>query len=402
MMQKIFLALLCLLLPLAAFAAEVAFTLMPPMGPVEAGTDVRVDLAAMNPGGMDQPFTAPISLAGKLIGPAGEREVTLDAVSSGPVAVPPGGFAVRRYHVRLPGEFTGRVVLEVDTPALGVLRTVLDVHPVVAAAQPAVPATAAPTTSLDKLKNSAPAASALARTFAGRFTPNQPIYFLYGNADQAVKFQFSFDYKLATMRWGQPGAEKVTTLRLGYTQRSLWDIDAMSSPFYDTSYMPEIAFNTDSSLPTQHSAFTWLGWRAGFQHESNGKDGADSRSLNVVYLRPRFLVGDIDHWFALVLPEFQTYVSGVEDNPAIKDYRGYGKLKVYLGQNTGPTLLFTGWTGKDFNHPSYQLDLAWPISTHWLSFETFLQMQYFNGYGESLRSYDQKSEALRFGLGLVR
>ena len=392
-----------LLLPFAAFGAEVAFTLMPPSAPVAADSDVRVDLAAMNPGALDEPFAAPISLAGKLIAGGGERGVTLDAVGAGPVAVPPGGFAVRRYHVRLPAELTGRVVLEVDTPALGVLRTVLDVRPAVAAtAGPANPATEPPTTALDKLHNSAPAASAMARTFAGRFMPNQPIYFLYGNADQAVKFQFSFDYKLATTRWGAPGAEKITTLRLGYTQRSLWDIDASSSPFYDTSYMPEIAFNTDSVLPKENSVFTWLGWRVGYQHESNGKDGADSRSLNVVYLRPRFLLGDIDHWFALVLPEFQTYVGGVEDNPAIKNYRGYGKLKLYLGKNTGPTLMFTGWAGKDFDHQSYQLDLAWPISTQLLHFETFFQVQYFNGYGESLRAYDQKSQSLRFGLGLVR
>ncbi len=403
-MKKILLVLYVPLLSAAALAADIAFTLMPPNAPVAAGSDVRVDLAAMNPGSLDQPFSAPISLGGKLIAAEGERQVTLDAVSSGPAAVTPGGFAVRRYHLRVPEGFTGRVVLEVDTPALGVLRTVLEVQPAAVAdtAKPAAPATEPAVTPLDKLHNSAPAASAMARTFAGRFMPNQPIYFLYGDADQAVKFQFSFDYRLATMRWGKPGAEQVTSLRLGYTQRSLWDINALSSPFYDTSYMPEIAFNTDSSLPQQNSAFTWLGWRVGFQHESNGKDGADSRSLNVVYLRPRFLIGDIDHWFALVLPEFQTYIGGVEDNPAIKDYRGYGKLKLYLGKNAGPTLMFTGWTGKEFNHPSYQLDLAWPISTQLLHFETFLQVQYFNGYGESLRSYDQKSEALRFGLGLVR
>src|SRR4051812_15202582 len=114
-MKKILL-LLFPLLPVAAFSAEVAFTLMPPSAPVAAGSDVRVDLAAMNPGALDQPFSAPISLAGKLITATGEREVTLDAVSSSPVAVTPGGFAVRRYHLRLPDEFTGRVMLEVNTP----------------------------------------------------------------------------------------------------------------------------------------------------------------------------------------------------------------------------------------------------------------------------------------------
>src|SRR5262249_34003941 len=131
----------------------------------------------------------------------------------------------------------------------------------------------------------------------------------------AVKFQFSFDYRLATYRWGRPESPKIFTLRLGYTPRSLWGNDAHSSPFYDTSYMPEIAIVTDFTRPKEHPFFTWMGSRIAFQHESNGRDGNDSRSLNVVYFRPRFILGDIDKWFAVVVPEVQAYVDNLEDNP---------------------------------------------------------------------------------------
>jgi len=400
------LLLISLLLTASASAADVAFTLMSPTEPVTAGGSVRVDLAAMNPGALEAPFGAPLSIAGKILTNDGEREVTLDSVSTAPVAVSPGGFAVRRYRLTLPAEVTGRVVLEIHSSGFGVLRTVLDVQPaavaqVAAPAEPVKPAEPPPTP-LDKLADSAPVASGLARTFAGRFMPNQPIYFLYGDAEQAVKFQFSFDYKLATLKWGKPEAQKISSLRLGYTQRSLWDIEGESSPFYDTSYMPELAFHTDSTMPRAPSWFTWMGWRLSYQHESNGREGADSRSMNTVYLRPRFILGDIDGWFVVVLPEVWAYAGDVEDNPDIKDYRGYGRLRFYFGRNTGGTLRVSLWSGKDFDHGSYQLDFTWPIKTQLLSMETYFHVQYFNGYGESLRSYNEKDESLRFGLGLVR
>lgn len=402
-MKRSSLLLASLLLPFAAFGADVAFTLMVPVEAVTAGGVVRIDLAAMNPGGLEAPFGAPLSIAGKILVDGSEREVTLDSISGAPVSVSPGGFAVRRYRLTLPSEVNGRVVLEVNSSSFGVLRTVLDVQPaaVAQAADPATPAVT-PETPLEKLADSAPVASGIARTFAGRFMPNQPIYFLYGDEPQAVKFQFSFDYKLASLHWGKPEAQKISTVRFGYTQRSLWDIQDSSSPFYDTSYMPELAFNTDSAMPRTPSWFTWMGWRAGYQHESNGKDGFDSRSLNTIYLRPRFIIGDIDHWFAVMVPEIWAYVGDLEDNPQLKDYRGYGKLRFYIGKNTGPTLRITAWSGKDFDNGSYELDLMWPIKTQRLSLETYFHVQYFNGYGESLRSYDEKGESLRFGIGLVR
>src|SRR6187549_3693443 len=406
-MKRSALLLASLLLPFAAFGADIAFTLMPPAGPVTAGGPVRVDLAAMNPGGLEAPFGAPLSISGKILVDGGEREVTLDSVSGAPVAVSPGGFAVRHYRLTLPSDLSGRVVLEVNSSAFGMLRTVLDVQPAVVAqaAEPAKPETSAAKeteTQFDQLAESAPVASGIARSFAGRFMPNQPIYFLYGHEPQAVKFQFSFDYKLASMKWGKPDAQKISTVRIGYTQRSLWDIEDSSSPFYDTSYMPEVAFVTDSAMPRTRGWFTWMGWRAGYQHESNGKDGFDSRSLNTFYLRPRFILGDLDHWFLVMVPEVWTYIGDVEDNPRIKDYRGYGKLRFYVGKNTGPSLRVTAWSGKDFDNGSYELDLTIPVKTQLLSLETFFHIQYFNGYGESLRAYDQRAESLRFGIGLVR
>jgi phospholipase A1/A2 len=169
-----------------------------------------------------------------------------------------------------------------------------------------------------------------------------------------VKYQSGFDYRL-------------TTLHLGKSERS----------------------------PTSSV-------RIGYQHESNGKDGDDSRSLNIAYVRPSFVLGHLNSWILVAIPEFHAYVGGLENNPRLKDYRGYGKLRFVIGKNDGPSLMFSGWSGEDFENRSYQLDLSIPLRFRFTNIESFVLVQYFDGYGESLRAYDRKSDAFRLGLGLIR
>ena len=363
-----------------------------------AGETAAVDLVALNPGVRDAPFTVPANLSGRIDSANAAQSLQLEAFGVASVAVPSGGFAVRHYRFVMPATVAGRAVLTVTLANEPEINAILFVGS--SEAKPVEPAV----TPLGRLELEAPAASLLARSFAGRFMPNQPVYFVYGSgSQQAAKFQFSFDYRLATWRQGEAGDVKLTTLRFGYTQRSLWDFNANSSPFYDTSYMPELAINTDLAAPREHSSgITWMGWRAGFLHESNGRDGLDSRSLNVVYVRPRFVVGSLDSWVLVMLPELQAYVGDVSNNPRIKDYRGYGRLRMYFGRNDGPTLQAIAWTGRHLDHPSCQLDFSYPMHASWLQIDAYFLAQYFTGYGESLRDYDRKSDALRIGFSLVR
>jgi phospholipase A1 len=398
LMKTLLRFLLPLLAALQAVAGDLALALMAPAEPVAPGHAARIDLIAINPAAHAVPFAVEPELPGTLtVGPA-SWPVALRAVGVVPAAVPPGGFAVRRFTFEVPAEAAGRTTLEIKRADGTVLRALLDVTAARIETEKPAP------TPLDRLASSAPASAALARSFAGRFQPNLPVYFLHGGgADQAVKYQLSFDYRLGTMVLGEAGQGTVTTLRLGYTQRSLWDTAGRSSPFYDTSYLPELVVTTEAPLPRdRNQAVTWLGLRAGFQHESNGKDGPESRSLNIVYFRPRLLIGSLHAWSLLLLPEVHAYLGDLSENKALKDYRGYGKLRFYIGRNDGPTLMFSGWTGKNFDHASYQLDLSIPTRVRWLEIESFVHAQYFNGYGESLRSYDRKSDALRVGLSLVR
>ncbi|MCC5024430.1 MAG: phospholipase A [Candidatus Synoicihabitans palmerolidicus] len=120
-----------------------------------------------------------------------------------------------------------------------------------------------------------------------RFSPHESVYFIYGPDTPAAKFQFSFKYRLSTLHQRTP-ASLPTTLQFGYTQRSLWDIDGNSSPFYDTSYMPAVFIERLAAAPDEADyGLSWLGLQAGFGHESNGRDGDVSRSYNKVFARVR-------------------------------------------------------------------------------------------------------------------
>ncbi|MGH8021606.1 MAG: phospholipase A [Opitutaceae bacterium] len=102
------------------------------------------------------------------------------------------------------------------------------------------------------------------------------------------------------------------------------------------------------------------------------------------------------------MPEFYTYIGGLSSNPRLKDYRGYGNLRLVFGKNDRPSLTVQGWSGRDFENHSVQVDLSVPVDTRLLDFQTYLHFQYFNGYGESLLSYEEKSETVRVGIALVR
>lgn len=239
--------------------------------------------------------------------------------------------------------------------------------------------------------------------YAANFAVYEPIYFVYGPDAPAAKFQFSFRYQMAANDgWLARKAPWLRGVMFGYTQRSLWDIEGDSSAFYDTSYLPELGYTFYAPEPEKGAFFTWLGWQAAIQHESNGEDGDDSRSLNVFFIRPSFAVGRLDSWHLLVSPRFLTYLNTSVENRDIGDYRGYGELRFVFGRNDGPALAFTGRIGKDFDQGAIQLDFTVPTTLFSSNLATFLHVQYWNGYGESLRDYDQRTETVRFGISFVR
>lgn len=231
---------------------------------------------------------------------------------------------------------------------------------------------------------------------------NEPMYFLVGsNSERDVdsRFQLSFKY-----RPFDPGARvaqylpALSNLYFGYTQTTLWDIGADSSPFKDTSYRPSLYYK-------------WLGsgrdirpaqWQFGLEHESNGRDGADSRSINIAFVKPTWYL-DLANGRRLTLsPKFYSYLEKY-DNSDIHRYRGYVDWQARYGREDGAilTALYRQGTG---GYSTSQLDLSYPISDKLFGRTgTFIHLQLFDGYGETLIDYDRyKDLQLRLGLSLAK
>jgi len=249
-----------------------------------------------------------------------------------------------------------------------------------------------------------PAIDAFPRTLPGRLSFYMPNYIIYGPGgnEPAVKFQLSLQYRLMTL--GTPPADGTRpTLKLAYTQRSLWDVSAPSEPFYDTSYMPEVFVESLKPASDFHRLRAFNGWAAGYRHESNGKDGDDSRGYDIVYARGHFSFGSPSSWYLAAIPEVWQYFASTHDQmPDVAKYRGYGKLYLIAGRGLGPSLIWTMIPEHGFSHVTHQADFFVPLAIHKLDFATYFVAQYFDGYAESLRNYTHYSRSIRVGLSLVR
>ena len=234
----------------------------------------------------------------------------------------------------------------------------------------------------------------------GGITLNEPSYFILGaHNGMDARFQYSFKYQLFDELG--PVAQAVPwlgQLYLAYTQTSLWDLSSDSAPFKDTTYRP--------SLFWQKAAVgegLWPeSWRVGIEHESNGKDGVDSRSMNTLFVRPEWRYQhDARHTLA-VAPKFYIYLDKNE-NDDIQEYRGYTDLNVRYGDDDGlllSTILRMGTSGKG----SAQADLTWPFKQPVFGkVGGFFHTQVFTGYGQTLLDYNQNADTqIRFGISLVR
>jgi len=246
--------------------------------------------------------------------------------------------------------------------------------------------------------------------FWQRLTPYEPTYVLSevdigGDRGDNAKFQFSVAFQLVGDPSAQPtkGDDRAMGLYGAFTQTSLWDLAAPSQPFYDTSYRPEFFWHQGFSAGLLGT--DGLGLEAGYAHESNGKAEPDSRSVNLLFIRPQLRWDLSDSWWLRVEPRFHAYIGDLSDNPAVATYRGYVNADVSVGNRDGVMLLVRGRLGSDGQYGSLQADLSYPLdqlSGGWIHGYAYLQS--FTGWSESLLGYDQHVAQPRIliGLGLTR
>ena len=241
--------------------------------------------------------------------------------------------------------------------------------------------------------------------FMSKLTPDEPLYFAIGwNELINAKFQFSFKFAFMNPKGALTRkAPFFSHVYFGYTQTSLWDLEGESKPFFDTSFKPSLFYRHNNVHRSESGNFRIWG-QVGYQHESNGQGGDESRSLDIIYVKPVFEFARF--WgggHLTVAPRLWIYPGTPDENPDIAEYRGYGDLRMaFTGRSDWQVAatIQVGTSGKG----SVQLDGTWPMDKILgRNFDAFLYAQYFNGWGESLRSYNQRLPwQLRLGIAVVR
>lgn len=229
-----------------------------------------------------------------------------------------------------------------------------------------------------------------------------PMYFAVGhNGDTNAKLQFSFKYRLMIPDDLRSRAF-VDNLYLAYTQTSIWDLSADSRPFRDTTYSPQVFYYVPDT-GWRSPFFTRMGFAAGIAHESNGKAGDDSRSINMPFIRPTFEFGDLTANHLTVSPKIYYYL-GTSNNPDIADYRGYVDLLVKYGSPDGWQLATTLRKGTKHWYGSVDSQLTYPLAKLLGSaWGGYVWVGYFNGYGEDLLDYNNRQHWMaRIGYSISR
>ena len=176
-------------------------------------------------------------------------------------------------------------------------------------------------------------------------------------------------------------------LYLTYTQKSFWNIYAESAPFKDNNYNPGLGLGRYIIHDNKLYGITCLQ----IEHESNGKDGLESRSWNMLSISAKYF---INYRLSVSGKIWLPYVDGGE-NKNLLDYRGLGYFSIeYLSRNQRWWITADLNPRKKFGNINSTLTAAYQISKN---NNLYLYARFFDGKGESLLDFDKHTMNLRFG-----
>ena len=180
------------------------------------------------------------------------------------------------------------------------------------------------------------------------------------------------------------------SLVAAYTQTSWWQITKTSAPFRETNYQPEIFLNFASPKYLEQIGVKNL--KFGLLHESNGRDGTNSRSWNRAYVQGDLVYGDFT-----ISPRVWSVIGEKNDNKEILNYIGHGDLRLSykLNDQIFSLMLRNNLHFDKTNKGAAEISYMFPI----FSSGVYGYLQYFTGYGESLIDYDRHTD--KVGLGFV-
>ncbi len=216
----------------------------------------------------------------------------------------------------------------------------------------------------------------LGTTFPGRPTKT--------NSD--VKFQISIAQRLtnAVLPWK-------TYLFLFYTQKTFWNVFENSMPMRDMNFNPGIGWSKPFFIKNRYSGkLTLL-----IEHESNGRDGEESRSWNKISLSSSAL---ITPWLLVHAKYWYAIVDGMNNKDILK-YSGIFQTGVEVSAQNRRFI----WSGTFVKRKGWNLNgnVCLEFSMRVLKQDNqYLFVQYYNGYGESMLDYKQYHSRIRVGISI--
>ena len=204
------------------------------------------------------------------------------------------------------------------------------------------------------------------------------------NAD--VKYQISFRQRLTNSY-----LPFNTFIFISYTQKSFWNIYQKSSPFRDTNFNPGIGLGRYLLSDDNNylgSVFLQL------EHESNGKEGNDSRSWDFLSVSGKYYLND--KVFLRAKAWLPLFLLIEETNSDLLSYKGYGNLSVNYRTTDERWWLNASITPRrNFITMNTSISAAFRVSK---IFNQYLFVELYNGRGDSLLEYKNYDLKLRIGM----
>lgn len=202
---------------------------------------------------------------------------------------------------------------------------------------------------------------------------------LGANKKEEVQFQLSF--KLTPLKFS--GGE----LSFAFTQKAFWQLyDAKNSrPFRETNYSPEIFLRYGAK-----QFFIDLG----YEHESNGQSDPESRSWDRAYLGINLVSRNFKLLFKSwsLIDEDSHGVDFLERKESMLDY--YGQHQLEVASLMGTTILkVSGRHNAKTNKGFVESKLLFLINRG-----LYWSIVYSEGYGTSLRNYNENLKTVAFGV----
>ena len=392
-----------LLVPAAAQAAPVA-VLVRDAGEQDAEGALLVDLRLLNEGDEPQSFALPDRIEARVERSGDIRTVWLERARdvADHVIIAPRGFERARYRLAA-RDGQSLDLARLSIPAWNVSQIAMIPRPEAPASHLAEAHMPAP---VPPVRAPAPTPPPSDRRAGNAFLANlsgyEPIYAVYGpDTNSEARIQLSFKYQL----FGSRRAEGLPQswrdgLHFAYTQRMFWDLGADSSPFRNIDFQPEIFYLTPS---TTLASGVSLSAQGGIRHESNGRDGEASRSINSIYLAPMAAIPLGGGYRLSIAPRLSLFVGDKSDNPDIRRYRGNTGLFMEVGEDNGLRLSTSTRFNIGSGKGALSADLSYPLRRILGGGPDFyLFGQSFIGYGENLLDYDRNTRRLRVGIALIR